>query len=605
MNSKNTVTAAVAGEESLVALFLRAVKNFAPVVRSQPVAFEAVGEHEAADFKVFVAEDVSVGQLAAILQQQTEGSYSYVLHILPSCGSRKTPESVVRAACANRSAVCRELRREDFAGDALLDDLLSACHLATATESAEEKRAIVHRYVQATARQDEIAQLVAKEGFFKKTALEPTHVNKLFSVGFLNPVLTGGQLAQLRRLTRDQNLLWMRLAWDADFLIDALSSLEAADDFMRRSLALARKVRSSPFARTAKLCYSRNDAFLDRAGQFKQVEPNMWGVGFGPMLDRLKRGLADVGAMLGDARPGIRPVSSLPQSEACLVAGLEAAWRHYGRSEAIVVLVSTAHVNGFDMFAAAAKLAEAGIPMLRYSFAELGDLLEVDEQGRASVLGREVAAFYFRDGYTPDFYDEQAWTVRERIELSAAVKAPDVMNQLTNCKLAQHLMGQRATWERYGFDEATITEQLAFCTESHCPSELGTPADVRAFVDLNGGSDAWIAKPQRDGGGHCLSGAGLDQLLATADSTELSGFVLQRKIDRVIRTSVITDWKKTVVCDVDDELGLFYCVLSQDNQVLAEFEGGEDNWSKKSSVLEEDNNDSIYGVFSGIDVVGA
>ena len=41
-------------------------------------------------------------------------------------------------------------------------------------------------------------------------------------------------------------------------------------------------------------------------------------------------------------------------------------------------------------------------------------LLKVDhETGVASILGKEVALFYFRDGYMPHHYIGEAWRVRE------------------------------------------------------------------------------------------------------------------------------------------------------------------------------------------------
>ena len=62
-------------------------------------------------------------------------------------------------------------------------------------------------------------------------------------------------------------------------------------------------------------------------------------------------------------------------------------------------------------------------------------LLKVDhETGVASIQGKEVALFYFRDGYMPHLYTGEAWRVREQIELSRAIKCPDVSLQLINMK---------------------------------------------------------------------------------------------------------------------------------------------------------------------------
>ena len=57
-------------------------------------------------------------------------------------------------------------------------------------------------------------------------------------------------------------------------------------------------------------------------------------------------------------------------------------------------------------------LIDAGIPVRKYLFEELEDLLEYSESdGRITILDEEVALFYFRNGYMPYQYSEKTWAL--------------------------------------------------------------------------------------------------------------------------------------------------------------------------------------------------
>jgi len=51
-----------------------------------------------------------------------------------------------------------------------------------------------------------------------------------------------------------------------------------------------------------------------------------------------------------------------------------------------------------------------------------------------SRAGEEVALFYFREGFIPSDYAPGTWELREKIEMSQAIKCPDVYGQITNLK---------------------------------------------------------------------------------------------------------------------------------------------------------------------------
>ena len=57
---------------------------------------------------------------------------------------------------------------------------------------------------------------------------------------------------------------------------------------------------------------------------------------------------------------------------------------------------------------------------------------------------QEISVVYFRHGYIPNHYlDEEHWKVRERMEMSNAIKCPSVEFQLVNFKKIQEVLQKK------------------------------------------------------------------------------------------------------------------------------------------------------------------
>lgn len=63
---------------------------------------------------------------------------------------------------------------------------------------------------------------------------------------------------------------------------------------------------------------------------------------------------------------------------------------------------------------------------------------------------REVSVVYFRCGYGPEDYpSEVEWKARHLLEISSAIKCPNIMAQLTTCKKVQEALSMPGVVERY------------------------------------------------------------------------------------------------------------------------------------------------------------
>jgi glutathione synthase len=64
----------------------------------------------------------------------------------------------------------------------------------------------------------------------------------------------------------------------------------------------------------------------------------------------------------------------------------------------------------------------------------------------------EISVVYYRSGYGPeDYLSESQWKARYLLEISMAIKCPNILAQLTTCKKVQQALTMPNTLERYPF----------------------------------------------------------------------------------------------------------------------------------------------------------
>lgn len=604
MNSEASVEVSLSGDEALTRFLEKSLSGMCLKILGENLWLKSSTSESAVspDLHVMVANNLTAEQAKTLLGSHSL-DFGYLINVIPESGSgeeRATPKTVIAELAMKHNFCCRDCTLDSLKTDVLERDIANCLHIIRGSQVGKERAALVHRFLLTQIYQDECSLHLAESSllFFKEDS--PPGVVEVWPIGFDSLVLQRSQLEQLQTINRVQNRLWLKVANDKEFLIEKFGYISEDEPFIDSIVQILKKVKDSATAQTAKLCYSRNDFFEDRQGRFLQVEPNMWGCGYGPLGDRYLKGLEAIENVFGLTSQSHQNYTSF--NEECLAEGLEAAWRHYGNPDAVVIMVSSSHWNAFDMFAPCKPLAAKGIRYLRYSLEELEDLLEFDPTtGIATVLGKEIAVVYYRDGFLPEFYHEKTWKVREQLELSKAVKAPDIGFQLTNTKYMQYLMGMKETWIHFGYSEAEYQEHSQYFAPIFSISDFeDSPVKMRDYIIENGGHEWWVLKPNRDGGGHNIFGSRLLDFIQSSSANTLRGFILQRKIDVVPRLSLLSCWRRSVVREVDDEIGLFHYLFVDGDQIISEKEGGCLIVSKLHDKFESGKSDDDYLAFCGL-----
>ena len=337
-------------------------------------------------------------------------------------------------------------------------------------------------------------------------------------------------------------------ARDADFLAGALRETAAGDAFTGRLLSVYERFGApgKTLRQPLMLGVHRSDYMMDAAtNRPLQVELNTISSSFACLSARVTRlhrhllrgplrGVSE--AACGGVRvrvPALGPsAGEIPDNAAdsAVPAAIARAHEEYARrvAGAAAVVVVVAFIvqpnerNAVDQrHVEHALLGEHGVRAVRLTLRDVAERGRVVEGGRLRVDGAEVSVAYFRAGYTPDDYPTaREWDARELIESSLAVKCPSIGYHLVGAKKVQQKLAERGVVERFlGRGDAAERVRACFAGLWSLGADLHEDAVRRARL----APDAFVVKPQREGGGNNLYGERVRVALGPVREGGMSG----------------------------------------------------------------------------------
>ena len=311
----------------------------------------------------------------------------------------------------------------------------------------------------------------------------------------------------------------------------------------------------------------------DNEQRILQVEINTISVGFAGIAERLstlhKSNKQEFYQFLEGVLPENKPCSSYATAVSEAVSAHNSKFSR--NASTVVFVVEDKERNFIDQYTLEYCLvAKYAITVVRKTLAELSNDMHVNSEGFVSVDGQEVALVYYRSGYDPSQYSSSAdWIVRERIEKARCVKVPSLLGQLAGTKKVQQLWfaDNGSVLRRFGMSESDIKSLSEVFAVQTDPSK-----DVTAKEAAIRRPEAWILKPQREGGGHNLHGEDLKQTLSSQTSDMLSQYVLMEKMIPRPSPALVMDSQATVesgcivpalLHDAVSELGIFSTYIPQ------------------------------------------
>ncbi|XP_073415526.1 glutathione synthetase isoform X5 [Dendrobates tinctorius] len=366
---------------------------------------------------------------------------------------------------------------------------------------------------------------------------------------------------QAKSVQEDFNLLVDRLSQNPSFLENTLSSTIKVDDFIEQLFKIYRHVLNEGLAQTVFLGINRSDYMFDcredGTTALKQIEINTIAASFGGLSSRTPAVHQHVLKTLGRQEEACKILPNNPSLG--IARGIAKAWELYGSPRAVVMfLVENLQRNIFDHRYIENELWSRSIKVIRRRLTDVCERGSLDEKNCLYVDGYEVAVAYFRTGYMPQDYNQQAWEARLKMERSRAVKCPDIATQLVGTKKVQQELSRPLVLEKFLPDQPEAVSRIRETFAGLYSLDIGEEGDHTVKIALEN-PDHYVLKPQREGGGNNIYGNEIREVLERVkDSMERTSYILMDKIKpQPVKSCLLRANGRVQVSECISELGMF------------------------------------------------
>ena len=377
------------------------------------------------------------------------------------------------------------------------------------------------------------------------------------------------------------NKIINKLSNDQKFLEDILSPIAEKDEFVKKNLEISKKLVNYEHKQKIKLGIFRNDYLFDKVQNFLLfTEYNTIASSMGTFSDRLKKFYSYFSKKYPDVfkkyKEKIIPLEGFENIEKfaeAMVEAIKLGFPQQYKDSIIVFVTQKTESNIFDQYSISDELYDKyKIISKRLTLNEIKKNCVQDEQGNLTIDGKLISMFYFRAAYVEsDYPDEESWQGRELIELSTAIKVPDINTFLTTFKIFQYELSKPKIMMHYCQNDLIINDILRFFGGIYNIRDMDAEKQKELFTQIKSDPNKYILKPMREGGGNNIIGDKLKELIPEEGNEPadlLKNSVIVEKIDASVHESIVLRNEKINVQNSISEYSIYGIILSNENNLI-------------------------------------
>lgn len=391
------------------------------------------------------------------------------------------------------------------------------------------------------------------------------------------------------------NELYLRIASDHEWLREVLSPLIEHDPLVASLWKIYEQVRSVGSKQDVVCGIFRSDYMIDsQDSTLKQVEMNVFSASGFSHAQNVANMHHHVQRTSGNSAH--LPTNQNVDGMANMLAEADRIYRHQLLSTrhedappsteapqiphsktCILMIVQPTNFNIADERPIEHALWARNIPCYRCEWQDVLSHTRLDNDTKTLLFHPpnkqeplQVSVIYYRAGYQPHEYLHipSGMECRLRLELSRAIKCPDIATHLTTCKTVQQALTRDGVVERF------LSRSSSFPNTSASTKEIAALKNI--FVEMlsfdsHSSKSDWmsiISDPMRvenyilkangDGGGHNVYGEAIPAYLKGLREEEWKKFILMRRIEppREMQGSLLLAGDRVFEGEVISELGM-------------------------------------------------
>ena len=372
-----------------------------------------------------------------------------------------------------------------------------------------------------------------------------------------------------------------KLSNDQNFLEEILTPISEKDSFVKKNLEISKKLVNYEHKQKIKLGIFRNDYLFDKKQNFLFfTEYNTIASSMGTFSDKMKKFYSyfsqkytEIFKTYSEKEIPLEGFNNIEKFAESIYEAIKLAFPQQYKESIIVFIIQKKETNIFDQYSLSDELYNKyKITSKRITLEEIKAKCNQDENGNLTLDSQLISLFYFRAGYTEnDYPNEESWLGRELIELSTAIKVPDINTFLTTFKIFQYELSKPQILMRYCHSELIINDILRFFGGIYNIRDMSSEKVKELFSKIKAEPTKYILKPMKEGGGNNITGDKLKDIIPEEDS-EISDLiensVVVEKIESYEHEGLVIRNEKLKVQNSISEFSIYGIILTNENKLI-------------------------------------
>ena len=377
------------------------------------------------------------------------------------------------------------------------------------------------------------------------------------------------------------NKIFDKLSRDQQFLEEILTPLSESDEFIKKNLEISKKAHEFPQKQKIQLNIYRNDFMVDKIKKFiYQTEFNTIAVTMATFSDEMKRFFTyfskkypeffDRFLNKNDREVLIEKSDSIPNFVDSIIEGIKLFNENY-KETLIIFVVQENEKNIFDQRSIENDLYNRyNIKSRRLTLNEIAKNCEYDENKNIKFENKIISLFYFRSCYTEkDYINEESWKGREMIELSTAIKVPNINSFLTTFKVFQYYLQKPEILKKFCPEELISNDIIRFFMKIYYIRDMNLEEQKELYSKIINNLNDFVIKPQKEGGANNYYNEQIKNLIPEGENEPnelLKNSIIMEKIKPPEYETMIIKNDEMVIEKVVSEFSVYGVILSDESK---------------------------------------
>ena len=377
------------------------------------------------------------------------------------------------------------------------------------------------------------------------------------------------------------NKIFDKISRDQKFIEEILTPISETDEFIKKNLEISKKANEFEKKQKIQLNIFRNDFMVDKIKKFiYQTEFNTIAVTMATFSDKMKKFFDFFSKKYPEyferflnktnCEVPIEKQDSISNFVDSIIESIKLFSENY-KETLIVFVVQENEKNIFDQRSIENDLWNRfKIKSRRLTLNEIVKECVYDENQNLKIGDKIISLFYFRACYSEkDFIDENSWKGREMIELSTAIKVPNINSFLTTFKVFQYYLTKPEILKKFCPEELISNDIIRFFMKIYYLRDMNSENQKELIKKIFENLNNFVIKPQKEGGKNNYYGEQIKNLLPEGENEPneiLKNSIIMEKIFPPEYETIMLKNDEMKIEKVVSEFSVYGVILSDDTK---------------------------------------